>query len=76
MSTTPTDPTAPTTSGALRPVLWLLLVVSAVTNAVASLTGAPLGLFVAAQATTAVTGLVLIGLALWARRARRVPSAA
>ena len=64
-------PTTKTPAGALRPVLWLLLVVSAVTNAVASLTGAPLELHVVAQSITAVTGLALVGLALRARWARR-----
>jgi len=85
MSTSPTTPdrtSAPASSGALRPVLWLLLVVSAVTNAVASLTGAPLELFVVAQTTTGVSGLALVALALRGRRAQRrapaggVPSAA
>ena len=66
--TTPADRTAPTSSSALRPVLWLLLVVSAVANAVASMTGAPLALHVVLQSTTAVAVVALVVLALRHRR--------
>ena len=67
-SPTPTTPSAPTSSGALRPVLWLLLVVSAVGNAVASTTGAPLAVHVVLQSATALSVVALVVLALRARR--------
>ncbi|MFC4506870.1 MULTISPECIES: hypothetical protein [Streptomyces] len=66
--TTATDPTRLTTGDLTRGLLWLLLVISAVANMVASFAGAGVGIHLACGAVTALTATVIVVRRLRGRR--------